>query len=55
LKLEREILSKAAAWFVLDSAGSWLSGHTPNVFFNLLVLLIAAGPLWRPAPEDAPG
>lgn len=37
------------AWFVLDSSGSVASGHAPNVIFNLLVLAIAIGPLWRPA------
>jgi len=52
--VRKAILSGLVAWFVLDSAGSWLSGHAPNVFFNVLVLLIAAGPLWRPAMEDRP-
>lgn len=49
------VLSGLLGWFVLDSAGSWLSGHSPNVFFNVLVLLLAAGPLWRPAVEDRAG
>jgi hypothetical protein len=34
-------------WFVLDSAGSALSGNEPNVLFNVAVLLICVGPLWK--------
>jgi hypothetical protein len=34
---------------VLDSAGSIASGNASNAFFNILVLLLAVGPLWRPA------
>ena len=37
------------AWFALDSAGSILSGNASNAGFNVLVLLLAVGPLWRPA------
>lgn len=37
------------AWFVLDSTGSYLSGNPSDVLFNVLVLLIAVGPLWWPA------
>lgn len=37
------------AWFLLDSAGSIASGNAANALINLLVLLLAAGPLWRPA------
>jgi hypothetical protein len=35
------------SWFMLDSAGSALSGNEPNVLFNVAVLLIAVGPLWK--------
>ena len=35
------------SWFVLDSAGSLLSGNQPNVVFNMAVLLVAVGPLWK--------
>jgi hypothetical protein len=35
------------SWFVLDSAGSALSNNQPNIFFNIVVLLTAVGPLWR--------
>jgi hypothetical protein len=37
------------AWFSTDSAGSVASGNPSNVAFNLLVLVFAVGPLWRPA------
>lgn len=37
------------AWFFLDSAGSIASGNAANAFFNIIVLLLAVGPLWRPA------
>ena len=34
-------------WFVLDSAGSAMSGNESNILFNIAVLLAAVGPLWR--------
>lgn len=33
-------------WFVFDSMGSAASGNISNVFFNVLVLLLAVGPMW---------
>jgi hypothetical protein len=39
------------AWFLLTSAGSIASGNASNALFNVLVLLIAVGPLWRPARD----
>lgn len=47
--VRRAVLSGLLAWFLLDSAGSLTSGHPSNVLFNVLVLLVAAGPLWVPA------
>jgi hypothetical protein len=47
--VRKSVLLGMASWFVLDSSGSIASGNTPNVFFNLIVLLMAIGPLWRPA------
>ena len=47
--VRKSVLTGLLAWFVLDSAGSIASGAASNVFFNILVLLIAVGPLWRPA------
>jgi hypothetical protein len=43
------VITGLLAWFVLDSAGSITSGTASNVFFNVFVLLLAAGPLWKPA------
>lgn len=47
--VRRCVVAGVLSWFVLDSAGSIASGNPSNVAFNLAVLLIAIGPLWRPA------
>jgi hypothetical protein len=47
--VRRTVVTGLLAWFVLDSAGSIASGNTSNAFFNVIVLLLAVGPLWRPA------
>jgi hypothetical protein len=47
--VRRTVLTGVLAWFVLDSAGSLASGNPSNAFFNVMVLLVAVGPLWRPA------
>jgi hypothetical protein len=47
--VRRTVLTGMLSWFVLDSAGSIASGNASNAFFNILVLLLAVGPLWRPA------
>lgn len=47
--VRRCVLVGVLAWFCLDSAGSISSGNTSNALFNVAVLLIAVGPLWRPA------
>ena len=47
--VRRAVLTGLLAWFFLDSAGSIASGTASNVLFNIVVLLIAVGPLWRPA------
>lgn len=47
--VRRAVLTGILAWFFLDSAGSIASGNTSNAVFNVLVLLLAVGPLWRPA------
>jgi hypothetical protein len=39
----------ACAWFVLDSAGSIASGSPSNAVFNVVVLFLVVGPMWRPA------
>ena len=45
----KAVVIGAIAWFVLDSAGSVTSGNASNAVFNIIVLLIAVGPLWTPA------
>ena len=47
--VRKSVLFGTLSWFILDSCGSYLSGNPSNVFFNILVLLIAVGPLWWPA------
>lgn len=47
--VRRSVLVGMLAWFVLDSAGSIASGNESNALFNVLVLLLAVGPMWRPA------
>lgn len=47
--VRRTVLAGVLAWFCLDSAGSIASGNPTNVAFNVVVLLLAVGPLWRPA------
>jgi hypothetical protein len=47
--VRRTVLVGLLSWFVLDSAGSIASGNASNAAINVLVLLIAVGPLWRPA------
>lgn len=48
----RAIVAGLVAWFLLDSAGSLSAGVPSNAMFNLPVLLIAVGPLWKPARSD---
>jgi hypothetical protein len=47
--VRRTVLASTLAWFVLDSTGSILSGNASNAAFDIPVLLLAVGPLWRPA------
>ncbi|MEZ4687035.1 MAG: hypothetical protein R3B47_13490 [Bacteroidia bacterium] len=51
--VRRAVLVGLLSWFVLDSSGSIASGNASNAFFNVLVLLLAVGPLWLPAREEA--
>jgi hypothetical protein len=44
----KTVLVSLLSWFFLDSLGSIASGNSSNAFFNILILLIAVGPLWRP-------
>lgn len=47
--VRKTILVGLLSWFFLDSLGSIASGNTSNAVINILVLVIAVGPLWRPA------
>ena len=47
--VRRSLLVGVLAWFFLDSAGSIASGTVSNAFFNIIVLLLIIGPMWRPA------
>ena len=47
--VRKTVLYSLLSWFVLDSAGSIVSGNPSNAVFNVAVLLIAVGPLWKPA------
>lgn len=47
--VRKSVVFGLLSWFILDSAGSIASGNVSNAFFNIVVLLIAVGPMWRPA------
>jgi hypothetical protein len=47
--VRKSVLTGLLAWFFLDSAGSIASGTSSNAIFNIFVLLLAVGPLWRSA------
>jgi hypothetical protein len=47
--VRRTVLAGVLAWFILDSVGSLASGNGSNAIFNILVLLLAVGPMWRTA------
>ncbi len=49
--VRRAVVTGLLAWFVLDSAGSIASGNAPNAAWNVLVLLLAVGPMWWPARD----
>ncbi len=50
--VRKAVITGVLCWFFLDSAGFVASGNESNVFFNVLVLLLAVGPLWRPAQTE---
>ena len=49
--VRQAVVTGLLAWFVLDSAGSLTSGNASNALFNVVVLLVAVGPLWVSANE----
>lgn len=50
-EVRKSVLFGILAWFFLDSAGSIASGNISNAFINIIVLLIAVGPLWQSAKD----
>lgn len=46
--VRKSVVIGLLSWFFLDSSGSIASGNSINVLFNVVVLLIAVGPLWIP-------
>lgn len=48
-QVRRTVVAGLLSWFVLDSSGSIASGNASNAVFNIAVLVLAVGPLWRPA------
>lgn len=48
-QIRKTVLVGVLSWFMLDSSGSIASGNPSNAFINIFVLLLAVGPLWRPA------
>jgi hypothetical protein len=49
--VRKSVLISLLSWFCLDSAGSFASGNASNVIFNVALLLLAVGPLWKPAKK----
>lgn len=49
--VRKSLLVGTLSWFVLDSVGSITSGNWPNALWNILVLLLVVGPMWRPAAD----
>ncbi len=47
--VRKAVLTGVLAWFILDSAGSIASGNASNALFNVIILVVGVGPLWRPA------
>lgn len=50
--VRRSVLASLISWFILDSAGSAMSGNESNVLFNVLILVVASGPLWVPSRKS---
>lgn len=44
--VRKSVLIGVLSWFFLDSTGSIASGNASNALFNVIVLVIAVGPLW---------
>lgn len=51
-QVRKAVLFGLLSWFVLDSSGSIASGNSSNALFNVIILVIAVGPLWLPAKRN---
>jgi hypothetical protein len=49
--VRKSVVVGMLSWFCLDCAGSIASGNPSNVLFNVIVLLVGVGPLWRKAKD----
>ena len=47
--VRKSVVYGLLAWFCVDSLGSIASGNPSNAVFNIAVLALGVGPLWRPA------
>jgi hypothetical protein len=47
--VRKTVIVSLLSWLVIDSSGSIASGNPSNAFFNIIILLVAIGPMWRPA------
>ncbi|MEL6666950.1 MAG: hypothetical protein AAFQ24_12510 [Pseudomonadota bacterium] len=50
--VRKAVVTGFLAWFVLDSAGSITSGNASNALFNVIILALFVGPLWRSAKPE---
>jgi len=50
--VRKSLVTGACCWFVLDSAGSITSGNATDALFNIVILLLVVGPMWRPAKQS---
>lgn len=50
--VRKAVVAGFLAWFILDSAGSITSGNASNALFNIIILALFIGPLWRPAKSE---
>lgn len=49
--VRKVVLISILSWFILDSSGSIASGNASNALFNVVILLLAVGPMWSTAKE----
>jgi hypothetical protein len=47
--VRKSVVYGLLAWFCVDSLGSIASGNPSNAVFNIAVLALGVGPLWRPS------